>query len=55
MTPKTRLSWVGAVIVVSAFYALLVKKDPDVASAVAMGYVALFLTAFVLIERWKKP
>jgi hypothetical protein len=39
----------------SASYGVLVKKDPAIASAVAMGYVALILTIFVAVQVWRKP
>lgn len=52
--PRTRLSVIAGIIVVSACYAVLVDKAPQVASATALGYIALILTVFVLVERWKK-
>lgn len=55
MTPHNRLGVVAGLILISAAYAVLVKKDPDLASAVASGYVALFLTVIVLLNVWKKP
>lgn len=55
MTPRTRLGWIGGIIVLSAGYALLVKKDPGIAAAVASGYVAILLTVFLLLNLWKKP
>jgi hypothetical protein len=54
MKPRTRLSWIAVVIVASAIYAVLVKKDPDVAQAVMLGYVGVLLTIFFLNEVWKK-
>lgn len=55
MKPDTRL-WVAALLIVgSSLYALLVVKDPSIASAVATGYVALFLSVFALINLWKSP
>jgi cell division protein FtsW (lipid II flippase) len=42
-------------LVLSAAYAVLITKDPDVASAIALGYVALLLTIFAAVEIWKKP
>ncbi len=55
MRPSTRLALVIGIILVSAFYAVLVHEDPSVASAIAVGYVALLLTVFILINVWKKP
>lgn len=55
MGPNTRLRWTGGMILVSAGYAVLVAKDPEVAQAIALGYVALLLTIFVLVGTWKKP
>lgn len=55
MTPHNRLGVVAGVIVISAGYAVLVKKDPNLASAVASGYVALLLTVLFVLNVWKKP
>lgn len=55
MRPNLRLGLCIVMIVGSAFYALLVTQNPSVASAVALGYVALLLTVFVLVNVWKKP
>jgi hypothetical protein len=55
MSANTRLWLVAAVIVISAGYAVLVKRDPGVAAAVAIVYIALLLTVFVLLNVWKKP
>lgn len=54
MLPRTRLYLCGFLIVVSAVYAVLVAEDPDVAEAVALGYIALVLTLFFLITVWKR-
>lgn len=53
VNPRIRLRICVAVILVSAGYAVLVAKDPDFAQAVMLGYVAVLLTIFVLIEVWK--
>lgn len=55
MTRNIRLGLIAAIIVFSAGYALLVKKDPSIAGAVATGYVALLLTVLLLLNVWKKP
>ena len=55
MTANNRLWLIAALIIISAGYALLVKKDPGIASAVASGYVALLLTAVFILNVWKKP
>lgn len=55
MTPRTRLALIAGLIILSAGYAVLVKRDPTTAAAVASGYVALLLTLFVLINVWKSP
>lgn len=55
MTPNNRLWLIATMIVISAGYAVLVKKDPGIASAIASGYVALLLTAVLLLNVWKKP
>lgn len=55
MRPNARLLLCAIMILGSASYAVLVKKDPEIASAVALGYVALILTIFVLVQVWRKP
>lgn len=55
MTARTRLAVLAGVIIISAAYALLVKKDPQVAAAIASGYVAISLTIFLLVHVWRKP
>jgi hypothetical protein len=55
MTAHNRLGVIAGLIILSAGYAVLVKKDPNLAAAVASGYVALLLTLFVVINVWKKP
>jgi len=54
MTPKYRLVLIVLVIVGSAAYAVLVKKDPATASAIAVGYVALLVSVITLIQIWRK-
>lgn len=55
MARKTRLSLIGLLIVVSAVYAALVSKDPDLARTIMVGYIGMVLTIFVVNEMWKKP
>lgn len=55
MTPNIRLMLLAGMLVLSAAYAVLVEKDPSVASALALGYVAFILSVFLIISCWKKP
>lgn len=55
MTAYNRLWAAVVLIVLSAGYAVLVKKDPNIASAIAAGYVALVVTAVLVLNVWKKP
>lgn len=55
MTSATRLKVCALLIVLSAVYAVLVARDPAIASAIASGYVAAVLTVVVLTTIWKKP
>ena len=55
MTLTTRLRMSVIIIVMSVVYAVLVGYDPDIASAVAVGYVAILLTIFALTNFWKRP
>lgn len=55
MTSSARLMLSAALIVMSSVYAVLVAKSPEVASAVAAGYIAVLLSVFTLINVWKKP
>jgi hypothetical protein len=34
---------------------VILVKDPEVASAIASGYVAVVLTVIVLVHFWRKP
>ena len=54
MRPNTRLLWIAIMIVGSAGYGVLVKKDPDVAQAGMLGYIGLVLTIFVFVSLWRK-
>jgi hypothetical protein len=55
MQPKTRLYLCGFMIVFSAIYAALVSVNPRVASAVALGYIAVLLTVFFATTLWRRP
>lgn len=55
MKASTRLALIALIIVGSSLYALLVVQNPNLASAVATGYVAAFLTLFTMINLWRKP
>lgn len=55
MRPNTRLIWCLVVILGSSLYAVLIATNPNVASAVMLGYVAILLTIFVLNEVWRNP
>lgn len=55
MTALNRLRVVAGLILLSAVYAVLVKRDPQIASAVSSGYVAILLTTILIINVWKKP
>ena len=55
MTALSRLMVVAGLIVLSAGYAVLVKKDPSLASAISSGYVCMLLTAILVLNLWKRP
>lgn len=54
MRPNIRLIWCLVVVIGSSLYAVLVATNPNVASAVVLGYVAVLLTIFVLNEVWRR-
>jgi hypothetical protein len=54
MLASTRLILCLVIIVGSSLYAILVSQDPEIASAIMLGYVGLLLTIFVATEVWKK-
>lgn len=51
---KARLALCAIVVAASAGYAVLVAADEGLASAVALGYVALLLTVLVIIAYGKR-
>lgn len=53
MGPSTRLALCVVMIIGSALYGLLINYDPNIAEAVALGYVALLLTIFTVVNLWK--
>lgn len=55
MTSNARLRLSFLIIVASAAYAVLIVKDPAVASAISSWYIAVLLTIFVTINVWKRP
>jgi hypothetical protein len=55
MTAYSRLITVAVIILFSAAYAVLVKKDPALASSIAAGYVAVLLSVVIVLNLWKKP
>jgi len=55
MAPNTRLRLSAVMIVLSAFYAVLITQDRQLAEAVALGYIGLLLTVFFLTNIWKSP
>lgn len=55
MNPSTRLKLSALMIFVSTIYGVVVAQDPDVAEAIALGYIAILLTVFILVNVWKKP
>ncbi len=55
MNRNLRLMVAAAIIIVSAFYAVLVVQNPALASAISSGYVAVLLTSIFVVNVWKKP
>ena len=55
MTPATRGKLILGLLALSSVYAFLVGWNPELARAIAVGYIALMLTVLVLINLWKKP
>ena len=55
MTSNTRLRTSIVMIILSAMYAIVLAKDPPIASAAAVGYIAVILTGCLLTNVWKKP
>lgn len=55
MTSNSRMQIAVLIVVFSALYALLIAKDPGIASAISSGYVAIVLTAILISNVRKKP
>lgn len=55
MTPNKRLFVIAVLLILSATYAVIVKRDQSLAYAVALGYIAMILTALFILSCWKKP
>lgn len=55
MTAKLRLTFCGVLILLSAVYALIVSIDIELAKVVALGYISLVLTIFLLLNIWRRP
>lgn len=55
MGPNARLRACALIIIASAIYAVLVAQNPNLAGAVASGYIALLLTVMFVLNVWKKP
>jgi ABC-type uncharacterized transport system permease subunit len=55
MTPNNRLRILAILIVLSAAYAVIVKKDQGLAYAIALGYIAIMLTILIITQCFKKP
>lgn len=55
MNPNLRLVLCAVMILGSALYGVLIASNPRVASAIMLGYIALLLTIFVVVNVWKRP
>lgn len=53
--PSLRLFLSVLVILGSAFYAVLVAEDTDLATSLAWSYITVVLSIFVLSTVWKRP
>lgn len=49
-TPSRRLWLIAVLIVLSAAYAVIVKRDTSLAYALALGYIAIMLTILVYLH-----
>jgi hypothetical protein len=54
MRPSTRLKLISLMFLISAGYGALIAQDSGIATAFALGYVAILLTIFVFCEVFKK-
>jgi membrane protein YdbS with pleckstrin-like domain len=55
MSLSCRLALIASVLIGSAAYAVLVAQNPSIASAIAVGYVALLVTVITVIQIWRRP
>lgn len=55
MRPSVRLVLLAGLIGISVAYTALLVREPEIASALSSGYVALLLTVLALVHFWKKP
>lgn len=55
MRPSVRLALLAGLIGLSVAYAALLVREPEIASALSSGYIALLLSVFSLVHFWKKP
>lgn len=54
MTSSSRLRVSAIMILFSACYAVLVAQDREMAETVAIGYIAVVLSTFILVNLWKR-
>lgn len=56
MTARTRLKVSAVMVLLSVIYGwVLLTQSDELASALAIGYIAIMLTAIALTNLWKKP
>jgi hypothetical protein len=55
MSPKLRLYLCAIIVALSGAYAVLIATDIELAKAVALGYIGLILTIFLLLNVWRRP
>lgn len=55
MTSSLRLRLCMGVVLFSLLYGVIVVTNPEVASAIAAGYVAVLLTVLIMLNVWRKP
>jgi hypothetical protein len=53
MSARTRLWLLFFLVVISAGYAVLIKKDPNLANSIASLYVAFLLTLLTVNHVWR--
>lgn len=56
MTAQSRLKVCALMVVLSVLYGwVIATQGSEVASAIGIGYVALILTGFLVVNVWKRP